>query len=443
MGGRAEAVAVNLAQPDGSHKLSSQVPPPPRLRLAGAPIRLGRRASLCVSAGVVAHTLWTSAAPAMAYRLYAQEWHLSHTETTAIFAIYPIIVVAALVGFGDLSDHIGRRATMLAGLGASLAGALVFAVAPNVLWLVAARALMGLGVGLTAGPSTAAIVEFSADGASKRAAVITTVAQAAGFAAALLLGGALIEYAPWPMRLSFWVLATLLALLFAATWFMPRRTGGDRGGGWHPRLPFVPRSARKAFAIASIAMVTAYTHGVLVLSLGGQVAHDLVGSSNVFINGAILAVFPIVLGVAGIPGKRLGTSMAMILGASASAAGMGLLTLSVGFHDLFIFLLATAVAGAGYSLLFLAALELINAEAPAHHRGGVLSALYLLAYLSMGAVALILGAVATAWSLEAAVNIGAGTIGVLSLTTLAVATSTGPFARTRLPEPVCSASEVV
>ena len=36
---------------------------------------LGRRASLIVSASVVAHTLWTSAAPAMAYRLYAQEWH--------------------------------------------------------------------------------------------------------------------------------------------------------------------------------------------------------------------------------------------------------------------------------------------------------------------------------------------------------------------------------
>ena len=41
-------------------------------------------------------------------------------------------------------------------------------------------------------------------------------AAAAGFAAALLLGGALIAYAPWPTRLSFWVLAMLLALLFVA-----------------------------------------------------------------------------------------------------------------------------------------------------------------------------------------------------------------------------------
>jgi MFS family permease len=104
-------------------------------------------------------------------------------------------------------------------VGASLGGSILFAIAPSVLWLFAARALTGVGVGLTAGPSTAAVVEFGAGGPSKRSALMTTVARAAGFAAALLLGGALIQYAPWPMRLSFWVLAALLGLLFAAAWF--------------------------------------------------------------------------------------------------------------------------------------------------------------------------------------------------------------------------------
>ena len=62
---------------------------------------LGRRASLLVSAGVVSHTLWTSAAPALTYGLYAQEWHLTHTVTAGIFAIYPIGVVVMLVGFAE------------------------------------------------------------------------------------------------------------------------------------------------------------------------------------------------------------------------------------------------------------------------------------------------------------------------------------------------------
>jgi hypothetical protein len=398
---------------------------------------LGPRASLFVSAGVVAHTLWTSAAPALAYRIYADEWHLNHTVTTGIFAIYPVVVVLTLIGVGDISDHIGRRATMLMGLGASLAGTVLFAVAPDVLWLFAARALMGIGVGLTAGPSTAAVVAFAtgdpSGNSSRRAALIATVAQAAGFAAAFLVGGALIAYAPWPTRLSFWVLAMLVAALLAATWFLPRHTSTDMSVVWRPRLPFVPSDVRKTFATASVAMMTAYTHGVLILSLGGQVAHDLIGSPNALVNGAVLSLFAIVSGAVSIVARSLIARTAMTLGAFASAAGMGLLAMAVALHSLPIFLLATAVAGAGYSLLFLSALQVINTAAPAQHRGAVLSALYLLAYLSMGMVAISLGIVATGWGLRLATDLGAGVIALLSLATLALATAMRPS--TALPSP--------
>ena len=405
---------------------------------------LGRRASLLVAAGVVAHTLWTSAAPALAYRLYADEWHLNHTVTTGIFAIYPVVVVLTLIGFGDISDHIGRRATMLMGLGASLAGTVLLAAAPDVLWLFAARTLMGVGVGISAGPSTAAVVEFAAAGpgdSSRRAALIATVAQAAGFAAALLLGGALIAYAPWPTHLSFWVLTMLLVLLFVATWFLPHHTTTDMSMVWRPRLPFVPPNVRKAFATASVAMMTAYTHGVLILSLGGQVAHDLIGSPNALVNGAVLSLFAIVSGVVSIVARPLTARTAMTVGAFASATGMGLLAMAVALHGLPIFLLATAMAGAGYSLLFLSALQVINTAAPAQHRGAVLSALYLLAYLSMGMVAISLGIVATGWGLRLATDLGAGVIALLSVATLAFATAIRPSTCPAFPlAPACTCS---
>jgi len=98
---------------------------------------------------------------------------------------------------------------------------------------------------------------------------------------------------------------------------------------------------------------------------------------------------------------------------------MGLLALAVGRHDLLIYLAATATAGAGYSLLFVGGLELINAAGSSHHRAGVLSALYLMGYLSMAAVALVLGAVATAWGLELAIKLGAAVITGLSIATFA------------------------
>src|ERR1700712_2650108 len=113
---------------------------------------LGRRASFWTAAAVAALALWTSAAPSVSYPLYAAEWHLTPTTTNAIFAVYPIALVVVLIVFGDLSDHIGRRASIVLGLVAMLVGVLLFAVAPSVGWVFVGRAFMGLGVGLSLSP---------------------------------------------------------------------------------------------------------------------------------------------------------------------------------------------------------------------------------------------------------------------------------------------------
>jgi hypothetical protein len=76
------------------------------------------------------------------------------------------------------------------------------------------------------------------------------------------------------------------------------------------------------------------------------------------------------------------------------------------------------MSGAGYILLFLGGLALINGAVPAQHRGGVLSALYLFAYLSLGVVAFVLGVVATQRGLGRAVDLGAAVITLFSLATI-------------------------
>jgi len=175
-------IHVGRRSSDGRHS-------PPRLVLS-------RRASFWVSLGVAMHMLWTSAARALSYRLYTEEWQLSPIQTTGVFAIYPLFVVGTLILLGDLSDHVGRRWTMLVAQVFSLIGALTLAWAINIEWLLIAPAVMGVGVGLASGASTAAILAFSSAGDPERAASATNLAQALGFATALLLGGALIQYAP-------------------------------------------------------------------------------------------------------------------------------------------------------------------------------------------------------------------------------------------------------
>jgi hypothetical protein len=140
-------------------------------------------------------------------------------------------------------------------------------------------------------------------------------------------------------------------------------------------------------------MIVAYTFGVLVLSLGGQVEHDLIGSSNALLNGAVIALFPVVFGPVGIIAKGLSSRIALSVGSVASVLGMGLLVLAVSRRDLPIYFIATATAGASYSLLFSGGLRLIDLAGSSRHRGAVFSALYIVGYLSMAALALVFRAI--------------------------------------------------
>jgi MFS family permease len=393
--------------------------------VSGATHPLGPRACFWVSAAVVGHTLWISAAPSMTYPLYAAEWNLTPTMTTAIFAIYPIVVVTVLVLFGNLSDQIGRRSTILLGLAASLVGVLLFAIAPSVAWIFAGRAFVGLGVGLATSPATAAMVEFSAAGKSQRASSIATAATAVGLALATLVGGGLIEYAPYPTHLNFWVLLVVLAALFCAAWFLPRHAPRQASTRWRPGAIRVPRHMGKVFIASAIAMTAAYAHGVTMLALGAQIARDLVGSGNALANGAAIALFAIVTGVVAILAKAIPAKTNIVFGGVASAIGMAFLMLSVKQHALTTFLAAAVAAGVGYSLLFSGGLGLINANAPARHRAGTLSAIYLIAFLTMGVIALSLGAAATAWGLDVAIDLGSPAIALLGIAASVLASSIG------------------
>jgi MFS family permease len=375
----------------------------------------GRKSSFWVAAAVVVHTLWTSAAPAMMYPLYAHQWQLTPTVTTLIFAVFPVFVVATLIALGDLSDYIGRRAAMLWGLTASLIGVLLFAIAPDVTWLLVGRAFMGIGVGLSAGPSAAAVVEFSAPGKARLAGAITTAAQAFGLAAALIMGGGLIQYAPFPTRFSFWVLVVVLVATLVGVWHLPRHTKAESSKRWSLKLPQIHKPLRRVFLVSVSAVLSAYSVGATMLSLGSQIAHDLIGSSNALVNGGAISLFAILVGFTGIVAKRFSSKLSIIAGASFSIASLLLLMLATATHALPVFLLSSAASGIGYSLLFMGGLNLINAHAPMHHRAGTLSALFLVAYLMQGVVAMLLGRAATAWGLDLAIDVGSLALAGLSL----------------------------
>jgi hypothetical protein len=100
---------------------------------------------------------------------------------------------------------------------------------------------------------------------------------------------------------------------------------------------------------------------------------------------------------------------------------MGLLALSAATASLPAFIAASVVAGTGYGLLFLGGLGLVNRHAPVHHRAQTLSAVYLVAYLTQGLVAVAIGLSATATGLAPAVDLWAPIIAALCVAASIVA----------------------
>ena len=390
--------------------------------LAEADDRL-RGAAFWISAAVVSHMMWTSAAPALVYRLYAAQWHLSPAMTTVIFAVYPIVVVAVLLLFGNLSDVVGRRAAMMLGVSFSLAGVALFASASGLASLFAGRALMGIGVGLSAGPSTAALVDYSPVGRASIAGPTNAGAQSFGMSASLIMAGALIEYAPYPMRTSFVVSAILLAVLLWATRKLPAPQAAATWARWRPSTPDVAPGARRQFLVATASMTTAYTHGALLLSLGGHIVHDLIGSSNALVSGLMLAFFPLTMGIAGVLSRRVPPPRLVVWGAFGSLSGMAMLALAIASHSVPLTFIASAVSGAGYSFQVSGGLATLTAASQPETRGGLVSAALLVAYLSMGSAAVALGLAANHWGLGVAADIAAAAIATLSVVTLAIARS--------------------
>ncbi len=393
-------------------------------------------ASFGTAAAVAGLALWSSAAPTVVYPLYLQEWGLTPAVTTAIFATYPLVLIPVLAVFGNLSDVIGRRASILLGLVALVVGTLAFALAPSVGWAFAGRALQGVGVGLSLSPATAAMIEFGGSARAHRASSATTAATAAGLALSTLIGGALVEYSASPLHTPFWLLVAVILAVGSLAWFLPRTNSAAPGTRWRPQALRLPPGIRRLFAAGTLSISAAYALGAIYLALGAQAARDLVQSSNVLVDGAIISVSAVMIGVVAIVARPLPSRVAVSAGPALALAGLLLLDFAGASHSLWLFLGSSLLGGAGYSLMFAGGLGLIAAAAPADRRGAVISFAYVIGYAVQAVAALGLGALATSAGLQTALEIGTPLITAVGIAAVVVVNLRDRAGAPAQPQPV-------
>jgi MFS family permease len=370
---------------------------------------------------LVAYTLFIllvgATIPTPLYPIYQALFGFSAGVLTVVFAMYMVTALLSLIFVGPLSDRVGRRRVLLPALGLAATGSVVFLFAQDVVWLLAARVLQGLGVGATLGTAVATLTELEPAGDHHRAARVGATAAVVGLATGPLMSGAFAEYGPWPTVLVFVIHLGLLVPALLGVWAMPETVKKAALGRASP-LPqhlSVPRGIRGPFTLAAVTAFGAFSVVAVYTSLGPSVTETLLRVDSRVAAGAV--VFALLgtsavgqLGFGGWPIRR-----AMVVGPVLLAAGLSLIVIALFQKSVLVFIAGTLVSGLGHGLAFLGAQQLVDWVAPENSRGAIFSAFYAFIYLGATLPALGVGFGADVVGFLAAVVTFAIVVGTLDL----------------------------
>ncbi|MER7816051.1 MFS transporter [Streptomyces sp. NPDC096153] len=353
--------------------------------------------------------------PTPLYGLYQEQIGFSELMVTVVFAVYAIAVITALLVAGNYSDVVGRRPVLLAAMGFSAASACCFLLETGLPLLFAGRLLSGCAAGLLSGAATAAVIELAAPGKKARAAFAATAANMGGLGCGPLLSGLLAEYAPWPLHLVFWVHLGLIAVACVLTWLLPETVEKPRR--W-PRLSpqgiSVPPGVKGVFVPASVAAFA----GFALLGLFTAVAPSFVARTldvhNLAVSGAVVFSVFLASTIGQSLTPKVGAVRALPVGCGVLVVGLLLVASSLLAESLPLLVLGALVGGTGQGLAFRAALTLVSGAAPPDHRGGTISAFFVVAYAGISLPVVGVGALAMGLGLRTAGLVFAGCVTVIA-----------------------------
>jgi MFS family permease len=400
--------------------------------------RLSSPLDFALVAGIVSLALFASATPSPLYADYAADWGFSTPVLTAVYAVYAIGVLTALLLIGRLSDEIGRRPVLIGSLIALLVATGLFMAARSVEWLFAARAVQGVATGAALGAAGAAMLDLHPRGDAAQTGLINGVGSALGLGFGAAVSALLVQEAPDPRVTPFLLVFVLFLIALAGTMRLSEPVARIGELRLRPQWPSVPRSIRPEFALASLGVIASWSIGGLYLSLSPSFATELFDTHSHLAGGAAVLAMAGPGGLAQLVFRGLAPRAAMFWGSLVLAGGMAatVATLSTGSPGLF--LGASALTGIGFGVAFMGAMRLISTVAPPQQRASVMSAFYVVAYLSLSVPTLIAGMAVPGLGLERTFRIFGSIVVALGL-----ATAVGSrFIRSRQDRPASLRADV-
>ena len=354
---------------------------------------LPNRVAYVLAASVIGLGLFASLTPSPLYHVYAERWHFSSLTLTLVYATYAFGVLATLLLAGRVSDDVGRRPVLLVALAVLMASTVAFALADSVTWLFVARGLQGLATGAALSAASAALLDLHPRRDPAAVGLANGVSAAIGIALGVLVSSSLVQLGEAPRVLPFLVLFVLFAIAFAGVYWMPEPVVDRRRLRLTFERPTVPPPARRAFVLAGLAVISSWSIGSLFFSLGPELSAQLFSTSNVIVSGIGIVALAGAAAVAQLLLGRTAPWLGASAGSVALAAGMVLIVVAAARDSSTAYLAGSILGGAGFGVAYLGGLRALVAVIPPEHRAAVMSAFYVVAYLSISVPAVLAGLV--------------------------------------------------
>lgn len=382
---------------------------------AARPQEARRRLGFVLIAAATAAMMAGASAPSPFYPTLQEQLHLLPVATTCIFAVYAVALLAALLVFGSISDHLGRRPVIAAAF-ILLAGSITaFLVADSLVMLLVARVLQGVASGILLTTLSAAIADLEAEDNPGSSAAWNTVAPLGGLALGALVSGLLLDLLAEPRTLVFVSLAVLYAVFAALVWAAPETSPRTPGvtASLRPRLT-LPPAARRGFITGAPAVFAGWATGGLYLSLGAAIVHTIFGIREHLWQGMVITILAGTGAATAACLHRFGARTITIFGTTALALGTALSLLAIGLNSFGLFLAAVVVAGSGFGTAFMGVIRSISPLVQDHERAGTFASLFVVAYTAFGIPAVLAGLLAPILSLPVTTYAYGGLVTVLA-----------------------------
>src|SRR5436305_652187 len=294
------------------------------------PPHVSRPLAYLLLACVFAYGMLGTTLPTPLYVLYQEQYQFATGLIAVIFAVYALGVLAALLVFGRVSDHFGRRPVLVAALLLACASTLVFVFAQNVAMLLVGRFLSGLGAGLLTGTATAGLAELEPTGSQQRAARVATAANMGGLGLGPLVAGLFAQLAPAPTRLVFVVYLLFLVVTLLLVGMLPETVKApDHVLNLRPRIA-VPPSTRTIFVAAAVTAVCVFALLGLFSALAPPFLSSTLHDPNLIVAGLVVFLLFGTASVAQVVLHTLTTRTARLAGRSLLLLALALTELGLG-----------------------------------------------------------------------------------------------------------------